>query len=142
MFYYHFSQKSPKKLNKRRLHTQIMVQGWQRTGPFKRYYGQHRCASGTDVLRDQKNFVIKVTLNALFDNSLTSNNFFFDSRVKKIPKKNFEKILGPNFFLNFENLKIFKKILKNSYGLKIAKNSGMEIFWLLALILKLKINFK
>jgi len=57
--------------------------------------------------------------------------------VKKIPKKNFEKILGPNFFSNFENLKIFLKILKNSYGLKIAKNSGMEIFWLLALILKL-----
>ena len=30
MFYYHFSQKSPKKLKKRRLHTPIMVLGWQR----------------------------------------------------------------------------------------------------------------
>ena len=109
---------------------------------FKRYYGQHRCASGTDVLRDQKIFVIKVTLNASFDNSLTSKIFFFNSQLKKISKKNFQKKSGRKIFLNFENLKIFLKILKNSYGLKIAKNSGMEIFWLLALILKLKINFK
>ena len=65
---------------------------------LKRYYGQHRCASGTDVLRDQKNFVIKVTLNVLFDNSLTSKKIFFDSQSKKIPKKNFRKNFGPKFF--------------------------------------------
>ena len=35
MFYCHFSQKNPKKLKKRRLHTPIRVQGWQGTGPFK-----------------------------------------------------------------------------------------------------------
>ena len=65
---------------------------------FKRYYGQHRCASGTDVLRDQKIFVIKVTLNVLFDNSLTSKKIFFDSQSKKILKKNFRKNFGPKFF--------------------------------------------
>ena len=35
MFYNHFCQKSPKKWEKRPIHSKIMVQGWQSTDPLK-----------------------------------------------------------------------------------------------------------